>query len=567
MNAPQSRAALVATWITLGALSMASVFTGTLLTGCFQTEPLPPSSATIPVLHYRLGLQTHPKPAFTVSIDLQHWPSGSPKVFLAPTYETDNPDWPVPGLSPSEAIALNAQGDTLEFWVSPDPAYSPAGWPVSTNAGPSEAIGSRWYFPATTSQIRYRIDLDTLAPGRAGLAMPNLKPHHHMVDGANLFLIPVSGAQAWGMTTELASAQTWDPKQTFNPAWVWRSPVEVRLSCEAPAGYAQVGMARDIILPSPYALMFLRGVFAPTNRLRQRHVSVTLDGRTLPVTLYALTSDTVSLDVLAERMPDYIRSVKSLLGPLPTDFLAIGEAGTLGGLEGLHGYWFGKPYVSNHELHLHELIHLYVGIAIGDFDLPWFKEGVTTYLAQKLAVQMGYITPEAWQAAVLDIAADTTGPIISVSHGDVSARPHYFSSLDIDYLGGVEHGWQVLVYHKGLQTSLLLDAWLLQHSQGEHDLATLVRHLHTQAQVTRRAGFTRADFTHRMAALIEKAASEETALDPVALNPASLSAATLSAATAFAHQLFDTVGPINRDTLKAALNTVLAERPQQANLR
>lgn len=504
---------------------LAAALAATFFSGCFQTEvsPTRPSDPSLqgPVLHYRLGMVHAPHPAFTISIEVQAWPEASPKTFLAPAYETDNPDWPIPSVRPAEAVALNARGDTLPFTAA--------------------ATASLWLFHPATSQIRYRIDLDTLAAGRAGLAMPNLKPRHHMVDGATLFLIPAPGYQ--GMQSIQAMLGVQGASTALDPARFWRSPATLRLTSEAPTGFRLFGMARDETLTSSYALMFIRGVLAPASRLRHIQFGVPLTGRTLPVTLYALTSDTVNLQTLADNMPAYLRGVEAMLGPLPTDFLAIGEANTLGGLEGMHGYWFGKAYAENHELHLHELIHHYVGIAVGDFDLPWFKEGVTTYLAQKLAVQMGYFAEEAWHASVLAIAADTTGPIMTVSHGDVASRPQYFRPLDIDYLGGVEHGWQVLVYQKGLQTALLLDAWLLQQSQGENDLATLVRSLLVRAQPTHRqspqamgqAGFTRAEFTLLMA---------------------ELAGFPRDSAVSFASQLFDTTGPWPRETLRAALATL-----------
>jgi hypothetical protein len=494
--------------------------------GCFQTE-VPPTqpfgeSPQAPVLHYRLGMVHAPHPAFMVYIDVLAWPEASPKVFLAPAYETDNPDWPVPSLRPAQAFALNARGDTLSF----------------------QSAGSRWLFHPSTSQIRYRIDLDTLAPGRAGLAMPNLKPNHHMIDGATLFLIPAPGYSAiLGMQVGIRLANlpgASNALNPFDPAQIWRSPATLRLTSEAPTGFSLFGLARDETLTSSYALMFIRGVLAPASRLRHIQFAVPLTGRSLPVTLYALTSDTVNLQTLAGHMPAYLRAVENMLGPLPTDFLAIGEANTLGGLEGMHGYWFGKAYAENHELHLHELIHHYVGISVGDFDLPWFKEGVTTYLAQKLAVQMGYISEEAWHASVLAIAADTTGPIMTVSHGDVASRPQYFRPLDIDYLGGVEHGWQVLVYLKGLQTALLLDAWLLQQSQAEHDLATLVRSLHARTQATGQAGFSRTEFTSLMA---------------------ELAGIPRDSAASYASQLFDSTGPWPRETLSAALAVLATLQP------
>ncbi len=462
----------------------------------FQTQVIEPTS---PHLHYRLRVSPGAPSQAEVTITFLAWPQSKAKTFLLPSYYADNPVWPVPGLDVSSINMRDAQGKALSSESVPSFGFA---------GDTSQPLGPTVTLPNSTETWSYQLDLDTLAPSRLGLAIPNLLPGLQLLDGANLFALPI-----------LASPQN------IQAAEIWREPMEIDVKVEIPDGQASLGMAVHEKLSSPYELMFLRSV---VGRPRQVEKRLMLQRGLTPVTVFATTSDTVNLQTLADSLPRYLTLVEDMFGPLPSPFLAIGEVGGLGGLEGRHGYWFGTPYANYPEVHLHELIHLWVGIICGDRDQPWFKEGVTTYLGQWLTVRGGWMTLDAWQAYMEGQAQDTLGPVAEVALTNLNSRLNYYRPLNHDYLDGISSPWYQLVYGKGPQAALLIDAYMLEASQGQVGLPDLVRNLYEH----HRPGFTRIEMV------------------------ASMKALTGEMPRAWLDQLLDNPGPIKPETIKAAFATL-----------
>lgn len=458
----------------------------------FQTQAADPIT---PYLQYRLRVLPGVAAKAEITITLLSWPQGKTKTFLLPSYYADNPVWPVPGIDTATLSLRDAQGKVLSRDSTPSFGFA---------GDTAQPLGPTVTLPASVLSWSYTVDLDTLAPGRLGLAIPNLLPGLQLLDGATLFALPV-----------LASEQGQEASQ------VWREPMEIDVNVDMPAGQFCFGMASREKLFSPYELMFLRGVAGQPRRVELR---LNLQRGLTPVTIFATTSDTVGLDSLAATLPSYLQLVEDMLGPLPTPFLAIGEVAGLGGLESQHGYWFGTPFVNRPEVHLHELIHLWVGIRSGDRDQPWFKEGVTTYLGQLLTVQGGWMKVDDWQAFAESQAQDTVGPVAEVALTDLDSRLKYYRPLNEDFLDDVASPWYGLVYGKGMQAALIIDAHLLEASRGEVGLPDLVRSLYAN----HRPGFTRAQMEAAMKALTGVAPGDALAA------------------------LLDNSGSINPETIKAA---------------
>jgi hypothetical protein len=486
---------------TLWVLAMA-VFLG--FVGClFNVES---KVGVSPSLRYNVGVLPGPRPEIEVKMDLVNWPTTSPKTFILPPYYADNPTWPIAKKLLKKIQAWDCQG-------APLPLASNQWQTVLTSNASGTEYGT---LPATTCKWSYRLDLDTLAPARYGLAMPNIAAGLQLIDGATFFAWPyfsdANPETHSEFTSDISAADL---------AQAWRRAVAIEIAIEPPTTGPLVGLPLHESVASPYELMFVRGVMGNARRL-----SFSLDLRRgiTPVTLYATTSDSVNLTVLANQLPRYLQLVEDFLGPLPSQVLAIGEAGTVGGLEGLNGYWFGTGQVHNHELHLHELIHMWLGIRLGELDLPWFKEGVTTYFGQWLNVQAGWSSAEAWQGYTLLQAADTTGPVVTTSLANTEARRSYYRDLDRDFRDGNDSGWYGLVYGKGPQAALLIDAWILEQTQGQYALVDLVRVLY----VKHRPAFTRREMKSEIQILTRA-------------NP-----------SPWIDSLFDDVGPIPREKIKAA---------------
>lgn len=479
------------------------------LMGCMQTEPMvaPPALK----LNYQLiqePAQLEKPAAFSIILSIQNWPPEKPITFALPPYYADNPSWPTLGRGPQKWQVTDVHGLPLSAPTFHFETLSPgaSNFPLELQPSPQNQSLKLAEFPAETKHIRYQIDLDSLAPGRMGLAFPDLHAGLQMVDGATLFLLP------WTQFGTDISKN-------------WRQPCDCSFELWPAPGQSLIGLPYADKVASPYALIFERGVLGNPRR-QSFHWQGLYHG--LDITLYATSSDTVPLDTLAKHLPAYLTAVENAFGPLPTSFLAIGEVSKGGGLEGTHGYWFGTPWANNAELHLHELVHIVVGIEIGDTDLPWFKEGITAYYGKWLGVRSGFIPPEVFKAFTLAVAANDSGPLASIPLGLAESRLCFYRPLDTDFQDGPDQGWYIHLYQKGMQAALLLDAWLLDHSQGRIHLYDVVRKLASESAPE----FSRSQFRQAM-------------LDLTGSSPDSILQFTS-----------DGIGPFDRNVLQEAIQSL-----------
>ncbi|MBW8889624.1 MAG: hypothetical protein JF616_17855 [Fibrobacteres bacterium] len=421
----------------------ASVALLPVLTGClFETST--PDPLTAHTLAYRL--EAGPGHACRISVRIDAWPPGAPKLFQAPVYYADNPVLPVPGLRASDLDVRDASGRKLA---------------ARDSVSGTPADGNLILLPEAARVFSYAVDLAPSDPDRFGLPAPGLAPGVDAIDGAYFFVLPV--------VEEGVAAR-------------WRAPMRLSLDIAAP-GRSLVGSDPHRDLDDPYELMFLRAVLDPL-----RMLTVPIRGHQL--TFYAASDSAFDMPLLSEIFANCLGAVEDSLMPLTVSNYFLGEFPTFSGIEGIQGYWFKADGYQLPQVHTHELIHTFVGIYHGDLEDPWWKEGMTNYLGLLLPLQVGFINDSIFAATAL---ADLGGKaaVRDLPLSSPAIRTRLFLPLDSAWTDPQDPlGFPDLVYGKGAQASMILDRWILEHSGGRKSVYDLVRALVRLPT----PGFTRSQF-------------------------------------------------------------------------
>lgn len=388
-------------------------------------------------LDYRLSIRGLPgSPACSVRIRIRTWPEGKPLVFQAPRYHADNPGLPIRGFLAADIRVTDVRGrplaarDTVMESPRPD--------------------GNFIVLPAGAAELRYEVDLDPGDPGRFGLPLPGLAPGVQAIDGACFFLLPHAGGSSF-------SSQ-------------WRTPVDATLDFDLDPGFHLVGQSPAAALRTNYELMFVRAAVNPvaTSRFTAGDNDIVTYGMTA-------AADSVDWPALHQLLADCLRTVEDSLLPFPPGPYYVGETPVFWGIEGNQGYWFRAAVQGAAMVHMHELAHHFVGVKHGDLEDPWWKEGMTSYLGNLLALQAGLIGDSAFRAEVM-APRDALPAVLGHALASPSVRDRLFLPLDSLYGSRDDaEGFLGLVYGKGAQASMILDRHLLEGSGGRHGVYHLVR--------------------------------------------------------------------------------------------
>jgi hypothetical protein len=111
----------------------------------------------------------------------------------------------------------------------------------------------------------------------------------------------------------------------------------------------------------------------------------------------------------------------------------------------------------------HEFMHAWIGVRVGDYEDPWWKEGTTSYLGH-LITQRNKLAPRSTaKGSLLDSLAGS-GNASGYALSDEEIRSILF------YGDGIGH----LVYGKGAQVSMLLDRRIRENTQYKTTLVTIL---------------------------------------------------------------------------------------------
>ncbi len=421
----------------VGAAAMLSLLVSlSLLTGClFETEKPTPGS------EHKLEYTVTPSAdghACRVAIRIRAWPEDEAKLFQAPVFYSDNPAYPVAGYHAAALSVADKHGKDLAARDTALPGI--------------ELDGNFIVLPASARSISYAVDLAPLDANRFGPPIPGTAAGVDLIDGAYYFLLPLLGRDL--------TAQ-------------WRTPARLSVTFAAAPGRELHGTDALRELSTNYELMFTRGAYGAV-QARTR----TIRGHELD--LYATSDPSLDLEAFGSLLERCIRVVEDSLFPLPTFRYGVGENPAFWGIEGVQGYWFKSEARLLPHVHVHELVHTFVGVYHSDREDPWWKEGMTNYLGLLLSAQSGLIGDTAFAAEML-IPRGTLPSVKDFALSSPHVRTHLFLAMDSAYGYPVDpEDYAGLVYGKGGQASMILDRWLLEHSGHRKSVFDLIKTLITE---------------------------------------------------------------------------------------
>jgi hypothetical protein len=416
------------------ALVAAGLLASALMPASCLFETAAPQPGSERRLHYEVAIGgTADSVHCRVQVRILDWPSGEPMVFQAPPYYTDNPKMPVPGLRAADFSAEDSLGRAVT--------------PRDTAPGFEQLDGDFIVVPSGTRVITYEVDHDRADPRRFGLPMPGLKPGVQAIDGAYYFLLPLRG--------ERFSTQ-------------WRLPVSIGLDFRMDPGFTLVGQDPSVHLKTNYELMFVRAVVNPIR-------ITTFPVGNHQVTTYATSSDTFDIEDYNGMLAKCMKLVEDSILPLPEKNWFAGETPVFYGIEGTQGYWFRPDALTRVFVHTHELTHTFVGVRHGEFDDPWWKEGVTNYIGELLPVQAG-LYPESLFVGEFTAPMDTFSAIRDYPLGSPHVRNRLFLPQDSAYQSPNDPAsFTSLVYGKGGEAAMIIDRYILEASHGRKSIFDLIR--------------------------------------------------------------------------------------------
>ncbi len=133
-----------------------------------------------------------------------------------------------------------------------------------------------------------------------------------------------------------------------------------------------------------------------------------------------------------------------------------------GGLEGMHAFSILPPWEHDttgwfNMILAHEVVHFWIGVRVGEYDDPWWKEGTTSYLGYLFAIRNNlsseyFITKK----LLADLSKDKG--VNTYALADPQVRKNLFAPTN---------NCESLVYNKGSQVTMLIDRRVRDASGGK----------------------------------------------------------------------------------------------------
>ncbi len=138
------------------------------------------------------------------------------------------------------------------------------------------------------------------------------------------------------------------------------------------------------------------------------------------------------------------------------------------GLEGMYAFCCKNLYDGNIKsttpgCMVHEIIHAWIGVRIGEYDDPWWKEGTTSYLAHVITRKLKLSNENETKIDLLDSLA-----------GGGNASNYALSDNIIRSILYTGDGVGRLVYRKGAQVNMLLDRRIRDSTKNKVSLESII---------------------------------------------------------------------------------------------
>lgn len=378
---------------------------------CTEDTARPPEH---PRLSYTMRLNALHPDSLQLSMTAHEIPGANGK-FILPAHHFDNPLDSFSSSTIKNLIIRDADGQLAAHTISKEQ--------IGPKTNQILTVSENVKYPLT---FTYTFNSSAIAEHNMFLPSMHLEEESALLMGSYLFIIPCL---------------------SHNLARLWRSPINIELQILTPASVDFKGIGPYSTYRNIYELLFTQiTVGAPEigrgTLKEQEFIVLNLSGDKYDNSYTPRIIN--SIPRLVKETNRYFGNIRSQDSPF-----TITITGTSGALEGYNGFTVLPPTPDNESeifmIFAHEIIHHFVGIRCGDYDDPWWKEGMTNYLGVVLSARLGYYSKESVRNMILS-TRDFSDPIYSHCLSDPHVRSHHFKEL-----------FHQLIYVKGMWVSMLMD--------------------------------------------------------------------------------------------------------------
>ncbi len=248
------------------------------------------------------------------------------------------------------------------------------------------------------------------------------------------------------------------PYTTNDLADIWRTPYNFSVTYNTATGQTLHGdPLPTVFFSNVYELMFSTNalnadVLALGKGGRQRFRFVTL-AESNQIDPLLLNEAVRSCQILLE-------DITSIFEPITaTPLSVIFGINNAGGLEGMYAFSIINPFENDIKgwfpmILAHETIHAWIGLRVGDYEDPWWKEGTTSYLGYLFALRNNLCSDYFITNKLLaDLSGDPS--VHKYALADPEVRKRIYADVD---------NCESLVYDKGAQVTMLFDRKIREES-------------------------------------------------------------------------------------------------------
>lgn len=292
-------------------------------------------------------------------------------------------------------------------------------------------------FPCSDTLLRvsYTITLDYVTAGRGPI--PYLDGTSGYWKGSYIFAIPFNST---GITD------------------IWRTPYNFSVSYKLGITHSLHGdPLPTVYFRNSYELLFstntLNGEKIAQGRIGSQQFQFISAGEYNQMSPAMVSQAKLDCEIILKDITTVFNPITS--APMSV-LLAIDSAG---GLEGMYAFsiiplneddsngWFQMVLA-------HEIIHFWIGLRVGEYEDPWWKEGTTTYLGYLFAIRNKLSTDYFITKYLLaDLSGDEC--VNKYALADPVVRKLIYADVD---------NCETLVYYKGAQVTMLIDRKIREES-------------------------------------------------------------------------------------------------------
>lgn len=379
------------------------------------TDPQLQTPPDGPALRYTVHIDSMPTDTVRVTVRINRWESGDSVRMIAPPMYADNPMPPQSGRNVHNITLRDESGAAVAFSAD------------SMQFGLYRSL-------VLTAPIRLPMTLEyDVTFGYQpwyGLPLPYVGERGGYLQGTYLFAAPYDG--------------------TGGLAHIWRRPWDMHLEYElGDSLYLRGDPSDGAGIRNVYELFFSTSVLGGDVVISGSGGVQDFQFVNIQDTTYGDSMLTAIESGFADIMSDVTGLFGSLGGRPMTVIMGVNKGG---GLEGMYAFSIYNPSAADvdglfHVVAAHEAIHSWIGVRVGDYDDPWWKEGTTNYLGFVVAARNGLCSRRLLEQTMLADLGDSAD-VRQFALSDAAVRSRLFAP---------ENDMVDLVYVKGAQVCMLMD--------------------------------------------------------------------------------------------------------------